>query len=193
MANITAELRDGTGKGVARKLRVNGQFPGVIYGAGQPNQNIVLMQKEMVRVLQAEGDHLHVGRHELQLGGRKEVVLVRDVQFHPVNGLPLHIDFLRYDPNKEVEVDVPVHVVGEGASAGIKRGGMAQLAVHSLPVRCKASAIPEVIEVSVAALDIGDAVHLKDLTLPAGVEVATEENFTVVAIVGVKAEAAGEE
>lgn len=193
MANIVAEKRNGTGKGVARKLRVEGRIPAVVYGAGKENQNISLSTKELTRLMEEQGAHLFSHRHDLKVGtrGAKEAVLIRDIHVHPVSGLPEHVDFLRIDPNKKIDLQVPLRVVDDESSPGVKRGGIVQLVTHFLDLRCKAGAIPEEVEISVGGMEIGDTIHLQDVKLPEGSEVVhTEENFAVVSIVGVKVEAA---
>ncbi|MBF0308931.1 MAG: 50S ribosomal protein L25/general stress protein Ctc [Magnetococcales bacterium] len=194
MATIQATVRSGTGKGVARKLRVVGKLPAVMYGAGQPVLNLTLEAKEWKSVFFKEGSGLRTHPQTLQIEGVGRVLaLMRDFQVHPVTGVFEHVDFLRFDPNRRAEVMVPVVILDEAICPGVKRGGMVQVVAHELEVHCLAGQIPDQIEISVKDLDIGDSIHIQDVKLPEGAEVPSEDNFTIVAVVGVKSEESGEE
>ncbi|MBF0178060.1 MAG: 50S ribosomal protein L25/general stress protein Ctc [Magnetococcales bacterium] len=189
MAQIKAFARSGTGKGVARKLRREGLVPAVVYGAGQENLNISLERKEWNMLMEAEGRALRTHPQHLVLDdGKRVTVLVRSSQRHPVTSVTEHVDFLRFDPMRRIDIMVPVVVKGETESPGVKRGGMVQAIRRELHVQCRADHIPEWIEISVAGLEIGESVHIQDIKLPDGVEVHAEDNFTVAAVVGVQAE-----
>ncbi|MBF0124013.1 MAG: 50S ribosomal protein L25/general stress protein Ctc [Magnetococcales bacterium] len=190
MAIIHAESRSGTGKGVARRLRRQGRIPAVLYGGGQGNVNLSLDLRSWVQLVNKLRDDLRTDQHELIIDGQAgSAVLVRGIERDPVTWIPLHVDFLRFDPNSEVDAEVPVHVVDEEKSAGVKRGGAVHLICHSLAVRCRAGNIPRGIEISVAHLDIGDSVHVNDVRLPEGVELHSDTNFAVVTVAGVQGEA----
>lgn len=189
MAQIKAFARGGTGKGVARKLRRDGQVPAVLYGAGQENMNLSVERKEWNMLMEAEGRALRTHPQHLVLeDGKRIAVLVRSSQRHPVTSVTMHVDFLRFDPMRRIDIMIPVVIKGEAESPGIKRGGMVQAIRRELHVQCRADHIPEWIEVSVANLEIGESIHINDITLPDGVEVHSENNFTVAAVVGVQAE-----
>ncbi|MBF0424232.1 MAG: 50S ribosomal protein L25/general stress protein Ctc [Magnetococcales bacterium] len=189
MAQMKAFARSGTGKGVARKLRREGKVPAVVYGSGQENINISLERKEWNMLVEAEGRALRTHPQHLMLeDGRRVAVLVRSLQRHPVSSQTEHVDFLRFDPMRRIDIMVPVVIKGDTESPGVKRGGMVQTIQRELHVQCRADHIPEWIEVSVAGLDIGESVHIQDIKLPDGVEVHAEDNFTVAAVVGVQAE-----
>ncbi|OSM04254.1 50S ribosomal protein L25/general stress protein Ctc [Magnetofaba australis] len=190
MATFEAQLRTGTGKGVARKMRVTGEIPGVVYGAGQENKNLILNRKDFTMTLIGEGENLLTHIHDLVIDGASEKVLVRGLQKHPVTDAWEHVDFLRFNATKRIFVKVPVHIVDEEGAPGLKRGGIVQTVRHELEVQCPAGSIPESIDVSVGALDIGESVHINDITLPEGVKVFTTANFTIAAMVGVKGEEA---
>ncbi|MBF0285380.1 MAG: 50S ribosomal protein L25/general stress protein Ctc [Magnetococcales bacterium] len=193
MASIQARPRTGTGKGVARALRKEGRIPAVLYGAGKENENLTLPLKEFTLLMAAQGAGLKTDRQEMEIEGQGVVlVLLRDVQFHPVTGKALHADFLRFDADRRVEISVPVVVRNEDKAPGLKRGGILSMVRHQLVVHCKAGVIPHHIEISVEGMDIGDSVHVKELKLPAGVEVAGDQNATIIALVGVQAEEVGE-
>ncbi|MBF0142216.1 MAG: 50S ribosomal protein L25/general stress protein Ctc [Magnetococcales bacterium] len=193
MATIQARSREGAGKGVARKLRREGRVPAVIYGGGGGNANISLDRHEWVLLMFREGSQLRTRKQDLVLdGGRQEPVLLRGLQLHPVDGLPLHVDFLRFNVDMMIQVAVPVHVIDEADAPGLKSGGIVQVVRHELEVHCKAGDIPARIDVSIAGLQIGHSIHINDIPLPPGVQVDSEDNFAVLAMVGVKAEPVGE-
>lgn len=194
MATINAEKRDGTGKGVARALRREGRIPAVLYGGGQPAINLTLDAKQFNTLVEKEGSDLRTQRQDMIIGkSTRAMVLLREYQVHSVNERVLHVDFLRFDPSKEIDVAVPVLLVGEESCPGVKRGGVVQHIRRELEVHCKAGDIPHEIEVDVSGLDIGDSVHIEDITLPPGVEVFTDVNFTIAALVGVQAESVSDD
>lgn len=189
MATIQATSRAGTGKGVARKLRMQGRLPGVVYGAGQPNLNLTFEKKEIMAIVAAMGSDLKTTPQTLEVDGTTKIaVLMRDLQRNPVTGWPEHLDFLRFDPNKRIEVRVPTHIIGEAEAPGVKMGGLLQHVTRDLLVHCLAGNIPHAFDVSVVGLTIGHSIHLSDLKLPAGVEVVGEPSMTIVTIVGKQAE-----
>lgn len=189
MATIQAVKRAGTGKGVARKLRVEGRLPAVVYGSGQPNLNLSLEKKEIMTLVAAMGSDLRTSPQTLVVDGKTKIaVLVRDMQRNPVTGWPEHLDFLRFDPTKKVEVHVPTHVLDEVESPGVKMGGLLQHVTRELVVHCLAGEIPHSLDVSVAGMEIGQSIHLRDLKLPKGVEVMGDPSLTIVTIVGKQAE-----
>lgn len=193
MAKIQVLSRDGTGKGVARKLRREGRIPAVIYGAGLPNVNLSVERKAFLKLMETERGGLTTHRQDLEVdGGNIVPALIRSMSFDPVSDLPIHIDFLRFDPTRKIDVEIPVRVVDEDRCPGIKVGGILQIVTHEIPVQCLAGDIPEAIVVSVAELDMGESIHIHDIRLPAGVTVHSEADFTVVTLAGRKAEEAGE-
>ncbi len=189
MLNINAQTRNDVGKGVARQLRRDGRIPANLYGAGRPNRNLSLDSKEWMDLVEKHGSGLRTNRQNMVIDEKLRVaVLLRDFQIHPVSGNPVHVDFMRFDPNQKLEIMVPVEIAGEEECPGIKEGGVLQTVRRELEVSCLAGNIPNEIIISVANLTIGDSIHIEDITLPEGVEVHTDVNFTIAAIVGVQAE-----
>ncbi len=190
---IKASARANVGKGAARATRRAGQVPAVIYGAGQPAEAISLDDKTTRQLIFA--GHFLTTIFEIDVDGRKVRAIPRDYQLDVVKDFPLHVDFLRLAEGSLVKVEVPVHVVGQEQSPGLKRGGALQLVEHAVEINVPADAIPDAIEVSVAALNIGQSIHLNDIKLPAGAKPVTRENLTLVSIVaptGFKDEAPAE-
>ena len=178
---IQAVARDRAGKGAARAVRRQGQVPAVIYGAGQPAQAIALDFNQTKQLIFA--GHFLTTVFEIDVDGRTTRAIPRDYQLDPVRDFPLHIDFLRLAAGQAVKVVVPVHVVGQDKSPGLKRGGTLQIVEHSVELMVPSDAIPDAIDVSVAELDIGSSLHLSDVALPQGARPATQENATLVTIV----------
>jgi ribosomal protein L25, Ctc-form len=165
---IVVELRDRAGKGAARATRREGKVPGVIYGAKQAPVTIALDPRVIWAELHKPGFKTRL--FDIDLGnGSKERCLARDVQFHPVNDQPQHIDFLRVSADAVVHVKVPVHVANADKAPGVKRGGVVTVELHEIEVACSPDSIPSEIVVDLAGLDIGASVHVSELALPAGV------------------------
>ncbi len=183
---LKAVARDQVGKGAARAVRRQNLVPAVIYGGGAPAQAISLDFKETTRLIYA--GHFLTTIFEIDVDGKKTSVIPRDYQLDPVKDTPLHVDFLRLAKGQEIKVVVPFHIVGQETSPGVKRGGTVQVVEHSIELMVPSDAIPDHIEISVAALNIGGTVHLADVVLPKGAKALTQENMTIATIVGVKEE-----
>jgi large subunit ribosomal protein L25 len=178
---IQAVARDRVGKGAARAVRRQGQVPAVIYGGGAPPEAIALdfsLTKQLIFA-----GHFLTTIFEIEVDGRKTRALPRDYQLDPVKDFPLHVDFMRLAEGQTIRVVVPVHVVGQDASPGIKRGGTLQIVEHAIELNVPTDAIPEAVEVSVANLDIGSSLHLADVALPQGAKPVSQENITLVTVV----------
>lgn len=179
---LTAQKREGTGKGTARALRRENKIPAVIYGNNQSPLSIVLDSKTIN--LEYRKGHMYTSLTDMDVDGEKILVLARDIQLHPVTDVVLHADFLRVSPKTKIAVNVPVHFVGEEESPALKKKGILNIVRHEVEMMCIATAIPEAIEVSVAGKDFGDTVKISDATLPAGVKpVITDRDFTIATIV----------
>lgn len=181
ITSIAAEARPNAGKGPARALRRAGRVPGVIYGAKKSPVMISLDPRDIWRALKS-GSFLATV-YDVQVDGKTERVLPRDIQFHPVSDDPTHVDFLRVSAATSVTVHVPVHFLNEEAAPGLKRGGLLNVVRHDIEMICRADAIPPHIEVDLAGLEIGDSVHISMVTLPDGVTpTITDRDFTIATI-----------
>jgi large subunit ribosomal protein L25 len=181
-ANIIAvELREGTGKGAARATRRQGLVPGVVYGGKNPAQSITVSRKELDKLINT-GAFFNT-LYELKAGDKTQKVLPRDVQFHPVTDVPLHVDFLRVAANAQIVISVPVIFEGEDNCPGLRAGGVLNVVRHEIEVNCRADAMPESITASLAGLEVGDSLHISAITLPEGVTpTITDRDFTVATI-----------
>ena len=179
---LPAEARERAGKGASRALRREGRTPAVIYGGKEEPTMIHVELKELVR-------HLGTGHFMnsiviIEIGGQTVRTLPKDVAFHPVTDRQTHVDFLRLTGDSKVEVSVPVVFVNEEASPGLKKGGVLNIVRHELELLCPNADIPEEIEVDVTGKDLGDSIHISDVTLPAGVtSVITDRDFTIATVV----------
>jgi large subunit ribosomal protein L25 len=180
---ITIERRDGTGKGRNRRLRASGLVPAVFYGPKRTTVHINVNAAEFEKkLLHLEGSHLirllH-GSGDAEL--HDKMALLREKQVHPVTGLVLHADFYEVDLTERLVVSVPLHFIGK--AAGVVVGGILQPILREIEVECLPTEIPEFIEVDVSPLGIHEALHVSDLTLPAGVASVGDTTRTVVTVV----------
>ncbi|HEX6980433.1 MAG TPA: 50S ribosomal protein L25/general stress protein Ctc [Alphaproteobacteria bacterium] len=178
---ISAQSRQRAGKGAARAVRRAGRIPGVIYGDKQAPTLIALDPKDLVREFQKPGFFTRV--FDVQIDGRSERVLPRDVQLHPVTDRPEHVDFQRVGAKTQIRVSVPVRFENQERSPGLKRGGVLNVVRHEIEVYCSIENIPQVITVNLEGLDIGDSVHISAVKLPEGVRpTITTRDFTIAAV-----------
>ncbi|MDU0338872.1 50S ribosomal protein L25/general stress protein Ctc [Bosea rubneri] len=177
---IQASARAQVGKGAARAVRREGLTPAVIYGAGEAPQAIALNANQTRLMIYA--GHFLTTLLEIEVDGKKTRVIPRDYQLDPVKDTPLHVDFLRVAAGQTIKVQVPVHVVGQESSPGLKSGGTMQIVEHTVEIDVAPESIPEFLEVSVAGLEVGDTLHSNDIKLPAGVSLTSRDNLTLVTI-----------
>lgn len=180
---ITVQRRTETGKGPARRLRRAGAVPAIFYGPKRTAVQISVDAAEFGRKLaHLEGSHLIrlvAGNGDGEL--HDKMALLRDMQLHPVTGDVLHADFYEVDLTERLVVSVPLHFVGK--AAGVVLGGILQPILREIEVECLPTEIPEFLEVDVSALGIHEAVHVGQITLPAGVTPVGDPTRTVVTVV----------
>ena len=166
---LTAEARDDMGKGASRRLRRHAdKIPAIIYGAGKDPQPLTMVRKDLEKALENEAFFTHV--LTIHVGSAKEKAILKDLQRHPAKDLVMHADFMRIDDNVALKVHVPIHFINEDTCVGVKMGGgMIQHQATDIEVQCLPANIPSFIEVDMLDIDIGDIVHLSDVTLPEGV------------------------
>ena len=179
--DLVAEVRERAGKGASRAIRREGRVPAVIYGEKQEPASIHIEEKVLMKALHT--GHFFNSVVMLDVAGKKVRTLPKDVQFHPVTDRPLHADFLRIGEHTKVNVNVPVHFKDEELSPGIKRGGVLNIVVHDLGLSVDAAEIPEEIAVSLKGLDVGENIHLSQITLPKGATALDHEDITIATIV----------
>ncbi|PLX79592.1 MAG: 50S ribosomal protein L25 [Desulfuromonas sp.] len=188
---LNVEPRVRIGKGGSRKVRNDGLVPAVVYGKGLDALNVRVSPKDLDQAIATEAgwNTLITLRGDGPFDGK--VVILKDMQIHPIRRDVLHADFHAIDLSANVTVMVPVHTVGK--SEGEKMGGSLQVIRHELEVVCLPTEIPASIDIDVTALQVGDVVHVEDVTLPDGVVIPHEVNFTVLTVTGRKAEESEEE
>jgi large subunit ribosomal protein L25 len=179
---LPAEARERAGKGASRELRREGRVPAVIYGEKKEPLSVHVEEKLLAKMLST--GHFMNSVVMVEVGGKANRTLPKDVQFHPVSSRPVHVDFLRIGEHSEVKVNVPVIFLNEEASPGLKRGGVLNVVRHDLELVCDAAHIPDQIEIDLTGLEIGDSIHISQVNLPAKVKSAIDDrDFTVATVV----------
>ncbi len=166
---LQAEVREDLGKGASRRLRrLADHVPAIIYGGDRDPQPLTLVRKDLEKALENEAFYSHV--LTINVGNDKQQAILKDLQRHPARETVMHADFLRVNENRAIKVHVPIHFVNEAASYGVKtQGGIVQHQETDIEVQCLPSKIPEYIEVDMLKVEIGQIIHLSDITLPEGV------------------------
>ncbi|MEA1079499.1 50S ribosomal protein L25/general stress protein Ctc [Marinobacter qingdaonensis] len=184
---IEAFPRDDQGRGASRRLRrEERKIPAIIYGGNKEATPIAIWHNELKKALENEAFFSHI--LTVELGGKKESVILKDLQRHPYKPILTHADFLRVDKDHEIHVNVPLHFINEESAPAIKlHGGVANHQVNEVEVICLPQNLPEFIEVDMTPVEMDQVVHLSDLKLPEGVRVAAlqqgeDHDLPVVAI-----------
>lgn len=180
---LNAEAREGHGKGAARAMRRTGRIPAVVYGRQHDAAMISLSLKDLTMEFRKGAFFNKI--IDISLNGKTFHTLPRDVQFHPVTDVIEHADFQRVEKDSVIHVMVPVKVLNQDKSVGLKRGGVLNIVRHEIELLCTPDNIPHAIEVDVLSVDIGHSVHINDIKLPSTVKTAIKgRNFTVVTVAG---------
>jgi len=183
-ASLAGETRNETGKGVSRKLRAAGRVPAVVYGHAREPQALSLTTRELEKLLSTISTGSTVV--ELTLGGATTKTLIREVQRHPFKKQILHVDFQELVAGEKVSVEIPLVFVGVPEGVRLS-GAILEQILHSIEVLVDPSNIPNHIDVDVTNLAMGHSLHVRELTLPAGLEVLSEEDATVCAVAAPRA------
>lgn len=162
---LDAEVRTDLGKGASRRLRHANKVPAIIYGEGQEPVSLTLEHKNVFRAQQEEAFYSHV--LTLNIGKKKVKCLIKDMQRHPFKNIVMHMDFIRIDENHAIHTNVPVHFINEENVA--KTGASIAHHVTEIAITCLPKDLPEFIEVDLVALEMGQTLHLSDVTFPKGV------------------------
>ncbi len=194
---IEAQLRTDLGKGASRRLRrLQDTIPAVIYGADKPAQSIMIDHNTILHALGHEAFYSSI--IDLKVAGKKERVLLKDLQRHPYKPKILHADFQRVKAGVEMKVTVPLHFLNEDTAVGVKDGGQVSHLVSEVEIVCLPKNLPEYLEVDLAELVLDATLHLSDITLPEGVVIVALQgdephDVGVVNIHAKKGQAAAEE
>jgi large subunit ribosomal protein L25 len=181
--------RSKQGTGASRRLRITGRTPGIVYGGTTPPQLIEIDHNALWHALKKEAFHSSV--LSMEIDGKENNVLLRDVQVHPYKQLVLHVDFQRVDATTKLHMKVPLHFSGDENSPAVKSEGcIANHVISEIDVLCLPSDLPEFIKVDLSGLKKGHSLHLADIELPKGVKVIThggDKNPVVVSVVVIAA------
>ncbi len=178
-SKLIAKKRELQGSANARRLRKAGTLPGVIYGDGNEATAILLDMHEFELLLHHHSSETMLV--DVAVEGEGDIsALVKDVQHHPVSGDLLHVDLQKMDANKAIQVEIQVELVGE--AKGVKAGGLLELVMHTITIECLPGDLSESIEIDVSEMEIGDALHLGDLTLDSKFKVLGDSDAIVVSI-----------
>ena len=180
---INAQPRTEAGRNAVKKIKQAGLVPAVIYGAKDPARNIQIVERELSRLLDHAASESVLVEVNIQDGGSatNRTALIQEVQHHPVSGKVLHIDLHVVAMDELMHAEVAVETTGE--AEGVKTGGgVLEVILRNLEISCLPGDLPEAITVDVSKLNIGDSIHVKDLTLPRGVTVLNDAELSVVSV-----------
>ena len=178
---FNAESRAQVGKGAARATRRLGKVPAVIYGANKDPEPISISPAQLRTALGRPG--FFATLFDINIDGNQQQVLCRALQVHPVTDVPMHLDFLRVTERTRINLEIQVTFTNEQESPGLKGGGVLNIVRHAVEVVCRAGAIPEEFVADLTGLEVGDSIHISDISLPEGVKpTITDRDFTIATI-----------
>ena len=190
-AGLTAKRRSETGKGAARRIRAAGQVPAVLYGKDQDSIALTIDAQEAGHLFHSISVENTIVNVKIEDEAEEMETLVREIQMHPFRPDIVHVDFYRIQRGVVIEVDVPVKYVG--APEGVKHGGILDVILHEIRVKCIPSKIPETIEVDVSGLEIGESIHASEIETEEDVELLTDPIRTLCLVAVPKVEVVEEE
>jgi len=172
---LNVNIRDGKGTSSARRIRLKDQIPAVLYHSGLDAVSLSVDKKELYKALRT-GQVIF----EITVKDENQFVLVKDVQYHPVNDNIMHIDFQKVKEDEKISLEVPLRVIGE--AEGVQAGGILVQIVSTITVKCKPTTIPEALIIDVTDLELNSSLSVKDIQLAADVEIITAEDLAVVSV-----------
>lgn len=181
---LNVELREKTGKGICRRLRVAGRIPAVVYGKGMESVAVSVGQRELSEAIAGEGGRNHILTLNCEGALNGQTVIVADLLRDSLKGTPRHVDLHKINLADKVKVNVKLILVG--TAAGAKAGGMVDFAMHQVEVECLPVHIPESINVDITELTIGHSIHVGDIVAPIGAVILSDPKASVVSILGRK-------
>ena len=181
MSSLKATKRENLSSGSNSKLRADGLIPAILYGGKDPNQNISVSKKEISNIINSETFLSKV--LELEIDGKKEKVIPRDVSFHVISEEPIHIDFMRIISGKKIILEIPVKFINHPDSPGLKRGGVLNIVRRKVELKCPAENIPDEIVVDLKGTDIGTSIKISSVKLPENIiPTITDRDFVVATV-----------
>lgn len=176
---LQAEKREGTGKGVAHRIRAEGRVPGVVYGAGVKATPITVDARELLRVFHTDaGTNVLV---DIELDGKTLLAIPREVQRDHIHSRFVHVDF--FTVRRDEKVTMSTEVVETGEAPGVRAGGVVEHHLREVQIECLPSAMPERLEIDISALDIGDMLKVGDIRAPGGVTILTDPDTPVLSVI----------
>ena len=180
---LNVEVRENVGTGAARASRNAGNVPGVLYGGPRGPVAIETPRRDLDKALRSGKFVAHMVT--LSYKGETQPVIPKAIDYHPVTDEPLHFDLYRVEEGSTIDVDVPVHFLNQDICPGLKKGGALNIVRHTVSLKVLASNIPEEITVDLSAAEIGDVIHISNITLPVGAKPTIHDrDFTIATIVG---------
>ena len=181
MSNLKAIKRESTSSGSNNKLRSEGFIPAILYGGKDANQNISISKKEVKNLINSDTFLSKV--LELEINGKKEKVIPRDVAFNVISEEPIHIDFMRIVSGKKIILEIPVKFINHPDSPGLKRGGVLNIVRRKVELKCPAENIPDEIIVDLAGTDIGTSIKISSVKLDQNViPTITDRDFVIATV-----------
>lgn len=185
---LKASVRKSVGNGPARALRRQGKLPAILYGRKNDPVLLSIAIRDLEEIMKTGSSKQLLLNLVIENGGKSSrAAMIKELQIHPVSGQFLHVDFYEIDMEKKIKAMVPVTT--RGMSKGVEFGGLLQIVRRELEVLCLPREIPEAIEVDITDLDVGDSLHVDEISLPGDLEIVADKNFTVVTILSPKVEA----
>ena len=181
MINIKANKRDKSTAGYNNKLRIDGFIPAILYGGKIANEKISIAKKDLKNFIQNESFLSTV--FEIDIDGKKEKVLPRDVAYHVTTNEPIHLDLMRIVSGAKIIIEIPVKFINNNDSPGLKRGGVLNIVRRKVELKCPADSIPEDITIDLSGTDIGTSIKISSVKLPENVvPLITDRDFVIATV-----------
>lgn len=178
---IEVQLRERSGTGAARATRCKGMIPGIIYGAGENPKMIQIDPAILMKEANKTGFFSKV--FTLALDGKKQQVISKYLQLHPVTDHPLHVDFMRVSKGTKIHVHVPIEFINDDKAPGLKRGGVLNIVLHHIELICPVDDIPEKLTIDITGLEMNHTIHADALRLPKNIVIAHKERDSTLATI----------
>ena len=181
--SLSARIRDNKGKGVARRLRRDDQIPAIFYGPNAKSTMLSVSYRDLGGIIkQTTSENIILGlKIESESGIESRKVMLKELQIDPIKDTYLHADFYEISMDKELTVDIPVHLVN--APIGVQKGGILQHVKREITITCLPDNLVDSLEVDVSGLDIGESVHIRDIEIPEGIKTIQEDHLTIAVVV----------
>ncbi|MBU0634807.1 MAG: 50S ribosomal protein L25 [Candidatus Omnitrophica bacterium] len=179
--SLKGEIRIGTGKSITGKLRSQGLIPAVVYAKAENPVHIQTGYREFIKLLHQQGENVIIDLQLVKSGKTmSKTVIIKEIQYNPLKESIFHVDFQQIKLTENIKVYVPLRTVGDKEAPGVKEGGIVEHILREVEIECLPTQIPKEILVDTSTLNIGDAIHVKELKIPEGIKLLTDkEQITV--------------